>query len=124
MPQPTLGTEAIRAFFTLQCCWLNNEEIYLEQGCLHCGSAATYLIYFTQPPIQKLMLDFIAQYNCYSARRLDLLDLHDFEQNYNDFLQTLESAVNFYARQHQDIPRNLAFESVESIFERRFSMAC
>ena len=40
----TLGTEAIRAFFTLQCCWFNNEEIYLEQGCLDCGSAATYLI--------------------------------------------------------------------------------
>ncbi len=44
----TLGTGAIRAFFTLQCCWLNNEEIYLEQGCIaDCSSAATYLIYHT-----------------------------------------------------------------------------
>ena len=61
--QPTLATEAIRAFFTLQCCWLNNEEIYLEKGCLHCGSAATYLIYFTNTPIQNLLLNFIKKYN-------------------------------------------------------------
>ena len=54
MHPDTLGTEAIRAFFTVQCCWLNNEEIYLEKGCLHCGSAATYLIYYTNPHIQKL----------------------------------------------------------------------
>ena len=59
MHPDTLGTEAIRAFFTVQCCWLNNEEIYLEKGCLHCGSAATYLIYYTNPHIQKLMLAFI-----------------------------------------------------------------
>lgn len=32
MHPDTLGTEAIRAFFTVQCCWLNNEEIYLEKG--------------------------------------------------------------------------------------------
>ncbi|MBJ7436161.1 MAG: hypothetical protein JHC54_10600, partial [Acinetobacter sp.] len=51
MHPDTLGTEAIRAFFTVQCCWLNNEEIYLEKGCLHCGSAATYLIYYTNPHI-------------------------------------------------------------------------
>ena len=31
MHPDTLGTEAIRAFFTVQCCWLNNEEIYLEK---------------------------------------------------------------------------------------------
>lgn len=124
MQQPTLATEAIRAFFTLQCCWLNSEEIYLEQGCLHCGSAATYLIYFTHSPIQKLMLDFIAQYNCHHNKRLDLLDIDDFEKNYNAFLQMLEDAVNLYAGQHQDIPRNLEFETVDSIFERDYSVAC
>ena len=61
MHQDNLGTEAIRAFFTLQCCWLNSEEIYLEKGCTHCGSAATYLIYFTNSPIQKLMLQLISK---------------------------------------------------------------
>lgn len=121
----TLGTEAIRAFFTLQCCWLNNEEIYLEQGCLHCGSAATYLIYFTHTPIQKLMLDFIAKYYCHSSKRLDLLDLQDFEENYNDFLEILEKAVNSYAREYKDAPIQLEFEAVESIFERNSpSIAC
>ena len=124
LEQPTLATEAIRAFFTLQCCWLNSEEIYLEQGCLHCGSAATYLIYFTHAPIQKLMLDFIQKYNCHNSKKSDLLDLLDFEQNYNDFLQVLESAVNSYARQYQHQACHLAFESVESIFEREAAIAC
>lgn len=124
LEQPTLATEAIRAFFTLQCCWLNSEEIYLEQGCLHCGSAATYLIYFTHVPIQKLMLDFIQKYNCHNSKKSDLLDLLDFEQNYNDFLQVLESAVNSYARQYQNHACHLAFESVESIFEREAAIAC
>jgi len=124
LEQPTLATEAIRAFFTLQCCWLNSEEIYLEQGCLHCGSAATYLIYFTHDPIQKLMLDFIQKYNCHNSKKSDLLDLLDFEQNYNDFLQVLESAVNSYARQYQNQACHLAFESVESIFEREAAIAC
>lgn len=124
LEQPTLATEAIRAFFTLQCCWLNSEEIYLEQGCLHCGSAATYLIYFTYAPIQKLMLDFIQKYNCHNSKKSDLLDLLDFEQNYNDFLQVLESAVNSYARQYQNHACHLAFESVESIFEREAAIAC
>lgn len=32
MHPDTLGTEAIRAFFTVQCCWLNNEEIYLKKA--------------------------------------------------------------------------------------------
>lgn len=54
MHPDTLGTEAIRAFFTVQCCWLNNEEIYLEKGCLHCGSAATYLIY---DPVRRYNLN-------------------------------------------------------------------
>lgn len=124
LEQPTLATEAIRAFFTLQCCWLNSEEIYLEQGCLHCGSAATYLIYFTHAPIQKLMLDFIQKYNCHNSKKSDLLDLLDFEQNYNDFLQVLESAVNSYARQYQNHACHLAFETVESIFEREAAIAC
>lgn len=119
-----LGTEAIRAFFTLQCCWLNSEEIYLEKGCEHCGSAATYLIYFTNQHIQKLMLKFINQHNCYLSKGADLLDLHDFENNYNEFLQVLENEVNFYARQHHEIPMKYAFEDIDSIFERSFRMAC
>lgn len=122
--QPTLATEAIRAFFTLQCCWLNNEEIYLEKGCLHCGSAATYLIYFTNTPIQNLLLNFIQKYNCHHSRKLDLLDLLDFEEQYNDFLQILENAVNSYACQYQNRPRALAFEQVDSIFEREAAAAC
>ncbi|WP_171499948.1 hypothetical protein [Acinetobacter bereziniae] len=124
MEQPTLATEAIRAFFTLQCCWLNNEEIYLEKGCLHCGSAATYLIYFTNTPIQNLLLNFIQKYNCHHSRKLDLLDLLDFEEQYNDFLQILENAVNSYACQYQNLPRALAFEQVDSIFEREAAVAC
>lgn len=122
--QPTLATEAIRAFFTLQCCWLNNEEIYLEKGCLHCGSAATYLIYFTNTPIQNLLLNFIQKYNCHHSRKLDLLDLLDFEEQYNDFLQILENAVNSYACQYQNRPRALTFEQVDSIFEREAAVAC
>ena len=89
MHQDNLGTEAIRAFFTLQCCWLNSEEIYLEKGCTHCGSAATYLIYFTNPSIQKLLLQFIGKYQCHFTRKMDLLDLPDFEEQYNNFLQIL-----------------------------------
>lgn len=124
MHPDTLGTEAIRAFFTVQCCWLNNEEIYLEKGCLHCGSAATYLIYYTNPHIQKLMLAFIKKYHCVLSREQDLLDLLDFEDDYDAFLQTLEHEVNFYARLHHDIIRPFAFETVDSIFERRYALAC
>ncbi|WP_179999092.1 hypothetical protein [Acinetobacter sp. YH12239] len=122
--QHSLGTEAIRAYFTLQCCWLNNEEVYLEKGCIHCGSAATYLIYFTNHHIQNLMLDFIAQYSCSSSIRFDFLDLQHFEAKYNDFLQHLEKEVNFYARQHHAIERQMCFEQVDSIFERHYSRAC
>lgn len=124
MQQDNLGTEAIRAFFTLQCCWLNSEEIYLEKGCTHCGSAATYLIYFTNTPIQKLMLQFITQYHCHLNKGMDLLDLHDFADHYNDFLQRLEKEINFYARKHHEIPRTHVFEEIESIFERSYSLAC
>lgn len=124
MQLENMGTEAIRAFFTLQCCWLNSEEIYLEKGCEHCGSAATYLIYFTNQHIQKLMLAFIQKYNCYLSKQLDFLDLPDFEKSYNDFLQIMENEVNFYARKHHEIPRTLAFEEIDSIFERSFRMAC
>lgn len=120
----TLGTEAIRAFFTVQCCWLNNEEIYLEQGCLDCGSAATYLIYHTNTHIQKHLLKFIEKYRCHQARRNDLLDLDFFQQNYEDFLHILENEVNFYARLHHDVPRDRCFEEIESIFEHRYAAAC
>ncbi|MGQ9374146.1 hypothetical protein ACUM6W_09955 [Acinetobacter tandoii] len=124
MQQATLGTEAIRAFFTLQCCWLNSEEIYLEQGCLHCGSAATYLIYFTNTHIQKHLLDFIAQYRCVHNQGVDLLYVENFEQHYSDFLQILEKEINYYASQYHDLPRQHAFESIDSIFERTFAIAC
>ncbi|NWK73333.1 hypothetical protein D9K79_01815 [Acinetobacter cumulans] len=124
MHQNNLGTEAIRAFFTLQCCWLNSEEVYLEKGCTHCGSAATYLIYFTNVHIQKLMLQFIQQYQCHLSQRMDLLDLHHFATDYNQFLNTLENEINFYARTHHELPRTQAFEEIESIFERPYSRAC
>lgn len=124
MQDPTLATEAIRTFFTLQCCWLNNKEIYLEKGYQHCGAAATYLIYYTNTHIQKLMLAFITKFNCHLAKGWDLLDLDDFEDQYYDFLQLLEKEVNFYARQHHDIARVFAFEDLDSIFERPYSMAC
>ena len=124
MQKHTLGTEAIRTFFTMQCCWLNSEEIYMEKGCQHCGSAATYLIYFTNQHIQKLMLKFMNQYNCHLSKGWDLLDLNEFESDYNNFLNILEKEVNFYAREHHDIPRQCEFEHIESIFERSFSLAC
>lgn len=120
--QHTQASEAIRAFFTLQCCWLNNEEVYLEQGCLHCGSAATYLIFYTNRQIQKLMLDFIGQHNCIA--RVDLRDLPHFEQNYEQFLQILEQEVNAYARSVSHVARCLPFEQVDSIFERQYAIAC
>ena len=123
MEKHTLGAEAIRAFYTLQCCWMNNEEIYLEQGCLHCGSAATYLIYCTDRHIQSLMLDFIAKYSCHNSKTDDLLDLECFEYDYNHFLESLEMAVNQYARQHQT-SSDKAFEQIDSIFERSYSVAC
>jgi len=59
-----------------------------------------------------------------TAKKSDLLDLLDFEQNYNDFLQVLENAVNSYARQYQNQTCHLVFESVESIFEREAAIAC
>src|SRR5690606_6204151 len=120
----TLGTEAIRAFFTVQCCWFNNEEIYLEKGCAHCGSAATYLIYYTNSHIQRHLLKFIDKYYCHLVQRQDLRDLEHFPEEYENFLEILESEVNFYARQHHDIPRERCFEQVESVFEHPYAVAC
>ncbi|MFC3902113.1 hypothetical protein SAMN05421749_10561 [Acinetobacter marinus] len=124
MQQDTLGTEAIRAFFTLQCCWLNNEEIYLDQGCLHCGSAASYLIYYSNRHIQDLMLQFIGKYNCHHSDRNDLMDLAHFASDYEQFLEQLEMEVNHYARLHHNVVSTLPFEQVESIFERPYALAC
>ena len=120
----TLATEAIRAFFTLHCCWLNNEEVYLEQGCLDCGAAATYLIYYTNSDIQKMMLNFIAKYRCAINRRHDLLDVPFFAADYEFFLQDLELQINRYACAHQEQIRHCAFESLDSIFERNHAVAC
>ncbi|MDO4223245.1 MAG: hypothetical protein Q4D05_04355 [Acinetobacter sp.] len=120
----TLATEAIRAFFTLQCCWLNNDEIYLEKGCLHCGSAASYLIYYTNREVQDLMLDFIGRFNCVHVERMDLLDLEFFSETYENFLAQLEDAINRYACEVQSTPCSIQFEQVESIFERPYAMAC
>lgn len=114
----TLASEAIRAYFTLQCCWLNDEEIYLEKGCQNCGAAATYLIYFTDSRIQKLLLNFIRQYNCIYTNRTDLLDLPEFEKKYNLLLQNLELEVNRYACENQNVLRKIAFEDIYSIFDR------
>lgn len=120
----TQGTEAIRAMITLRQCWFSNEEIYLNQGCLHCGSAATYLIYFTDRKIQKLMLDFIAEYPCQNSQRFDLLDLEHFEQRYENFLSELEKRVIHYSFGQTQSPRSQNFEEIESIFERPYSIAC
>ncbi|MFT4021115.1 MAG: hypothetical protein QM666_06335 [Acinetobacter sp.] len=124
MQHDTQGTEAIRAMITLRKCWLDNEEIYLNQGCLHCGSAATYLIHFTNRKIQNLMLDFIARYNCNHPKRFDLMDITDFSEHYEQFLSQLENLIIHYAFEYTNTPRTLKFEQVESIFEREFAMAC
>lgn len=124
MQAPTLATEAIRAFYTLQCCWLNSEEIYIEKGCLHCGAAATYLIYYTSRHIQDLMLNFIEKYSCHFSVRFDLLDLEGFQDDYEQFLEHLEKEISFYARRHHEDLRNINFESVDSIFERSVRIAC
>ena len=58
------------------------------------------------------------------SREQHLLDLPDFEDDYDAFLQTLEQEVNFYARLHHDIIRPCAFETVDSIFERPHALAC
>jgi uncharacterized protein YqcC (DUF446 family) len=50
--------------------------------------------------------------------------VNDFEQHYNQFLQILELEINHDARQHHAIPRQHAFESIESFFERTFAAAC
>lgn len=120
----TQGSEAINAMITLRQCWYANEEIYINKGCLHCGSAATYLIYFTNRKIQKLMLDFIAKYNCNHPKRVDLMDLEHFEQDYEQLLSQLEAQVIHYSFSQHNQPKRIAFEQVESIFERDFAMAC
>ncbi|HRM15507.1 MAG TPA: hypothetical protein PLX05_07730 [Acinetobacter parvus] len=113
----TQGAEALRAMITLRQCWHEHNEIYLNQGCLHCGSAATYLIYFSDRDIQKLMLNFIARFSCHLYPQFDFLDLEGFDTDYQQLLNQLENLVISYAfSQHQ--PRRLAFEQVESIFER------
>ncbi|MBF7694091.1 hypothetical protein I2F29_11850 [Acinetobacter sp. FNA3] len=122
--QLSQGTEALRAMVTLRQCWLENEEIYINKGCLHCGSAATYLIYFTNKNIQKIMLDFISRYNCNHSGRFDLLDLNHFEKEYEQFLSSIEQEIIHYAFKEQNTPRKYAFESIESIFERELNMAC
>ncbi|MBF7685583.1 hypothetical protein I2F17_07110 [Acinetobacter sp. B10A] len=120
----TQGTEATRAMKTLRQCWEQNEEIYINKGCLHCGSAATYLIYFTNREIQNTMLDFIHKYNCNHESRFDLLDIQHFPADYEQILKTLEQHVQAYAQQHQRQPCSLHFEQVKSIFEHEFNLAC
>jgi len=120
----TQATEAIRAYFTLQCCWLNNEEVYLEKGCLECGSAASYLIYYTNSAIQKMLLNFIGKYSCKMGRNNDLMDIPFFAADYEFFLQDLENQVNLYAREFQELPRQIAFEQIDSIFELSHALAC
>ena len=123
MIQPTQGTEALRAMITLRQCWQENHEIYLSAGCLDCGSAASYLIYFTNRDIQNLMLDFIACYACQISPKTDFLDLEGFVSRYQQLLNQLEHLVIGYTFRHQQ-PRTLAFEQVESIFERPSQLYC
>ena len=54
---------------------------------------------------------------------MDILDLPDFEEQYNNFLQILEHEINAYARVHHEIPRNHTFEDIDSIFERSYALA-
>ncbi|MBF7688956.1 hypothetical protein [Acinetobacter rathckeae] len=120
----TQGTEAIRAMKTLRQCWENNEEIYINKGCLHCGSAATYLIYFTNRDIQNTMLHFIEKYNCNRVDRFDLLDIEHFASDYERVLVQLEQHIQDYAQGCMQKPRHICFEEVSSIFERELNMAC
>lgn len=120
----TQGTEAIRAMITLRQCWFENEEIYLNQGCLHCGSAATYLIYFTNRKIQQLMLEFIGQYNCNPKLNFDFLDIENFEKKYEVLLSRLERLVINYSFTQTQNYRTYAFEDIESIFERPYAGLC
>lgn len=120
----TQADEAVRAMITLRQCWHANEEIYINKGCLHCGSAATYLLYFTNRSIQNLMLDFIARYNCNANRHLDLMDLNHFEHDYEAFLSELEKCVIHYSFSQKPEAKKIRFEEIESIFEREFALAC
>lgn len=124
MTTETQGTEAIRAMITLRKCWYENNEIYLNQGCLHCGSAATYLIYFTNRNIQKLMLDFIGKFNCNHKRNFDFLDLEYFPSQYEQFLTQLERYVIQYSFSKTYQTKTQYFEDIESIFERTYSGLC
>ncbi len=120
----TQGTEAIRAMITLRKCWFENDEIYLNQGCLHCGSAATYLIYFTNRKVQKLMLDFIGHYNCNAKLNFDFLDIKNFPEQYEQFLSQLERLVIQYSFGKTQQKKTQSFEDIESIFERSYNAVC
>ncbi len=120
----TQGTEAIRAMITLRKCWFENDEIYLNQGCLHCGSAATYLIYFTNRKVQKLMLDFIGKFNCNPKLNFDFLDIENFSEQYEQFLSQLERLVIQYSFGKTQQKKTQSFEDIESIFERSYNAVC
>lgn len=120
----TQGTEAMRAMITLRQCWFENNEIYLNQGCLHCGSAATYLIYFTNRKVQSLMLNFIGQYNCNPKLNFDFLDIENFAEKYEHFLSQLERSVIQYSFSKTLQTKTQSFESIESIFERSYTNVC
>ena len=120
----TQGTEAIRAMITLRKCWFENDEIYLNQGCLHCGSAATYLIYFTNRKVQKLMLDFIGKFNCNAKLNFDFLDIENFPEQYEQFLSQLERLVIQYSFGKTQQKKTQSFEDIESIFERSYNAVC
>ena len=124
MNQETQGTEAIRAMITLRKCWYESDEIYLNQGCLHCGSAATYLIYFTNRKVQNLMLDFIGRYNCNPKLNFDFLDIENFSEQYEHFLSQLERLVIQYSFGKTQKIKAQSFENIESIFERPYSGLC
>ncbi|WFP96646.1 hypothetical protein P3S51_12215 [Acinetobacter sp. ANC 7201] len=120
----TQGTEAIHAMITLRKCWFENDEIYLNQGCLHCGSAATYLIYFTNRKVQKLMLDFIGKFNCNPKLNFDFLDIENFSEQYEQFLSQLERLVIQYSFGKTQQKKTQSFEDIESIFERSYNAVC
>lgn len=124
MSKDTLGTEAIRAFFTLRSCLVNHKDTYLEHGCTHCGSAATYLIYQTNTHIQKIIFELVGKYRCQHHQPYDLMKFPVSVDDQYKFLNILQHEVNFYARLHHDIDRIQRFENLPSIFERSYATAC
>ena len=119
----TLGTEAIRAILKIENRWHHHQEIYLEQGMLNIGRAATYLMNNTNPHIQHLFLNFNEKY--YAAQKdINLRTLPLFIQDYEYFLKLLNLEVMFFARGHHHQICEKQFEQFTSVFEDSSYFLC